>query len=261
MPTEPTIRKSTHDLALLVAGNVRAAQLSPEVEKYYLDNNKDEVVSAICRGFVLPLPEKKVVEVVPLTMFKTTDTDLDWWLGKAEEFTKRHLGLAVNLRQQFTIPTELPYQSVIPIFDPGTLTNRDVFELIKKLGHHPWEEVDVMKYVGAEKSNAPTLHLIENLVRPNADTMGLSPDELRRTGKSYLRLRGYGLAVALYNFAKNEFLDPETFTWFPEDRLPDGDVANGDWFPDYRQVRFNWYGPGYRISNGGGRVAISLATT
>jgi hypothetical protein len=116
-----------------------------------------------------------------------------------------------------------------------------------------------MNYAGSTVSGAPTLHLIENFIRPNADTMGKSPNDLRETKKLYLRLRGYGLAFALRFFAKKDWLDPQTWTWFPEDRLSDGSVAYGGWYPAYREVRFYWNGPARRSSHCCARVAIPVS--
>ena len=39
--------------------------------------------------------------------------------------------------------------------------------------------------------------------------------------------------------------------------LSDGNVANGNWNPDNRKVRFNWNNPDNRNSNNGARVEIS----
>lgn len=204
--------------------------------------------------------ETPVIKVVSPPTFKTTNTDLNWWLDKAEAFAKKHLRLKLGLRQQFTIPTELPWSSAIPIFDPGTHDNRGMIHLLKKLGHDPLEQKDVMRYSGAQKFGVPTLHLIENSIQPNADTMGLSPDQLRATGKQFLRLRGYGLAMALYRFAKAEYLDPQTWTWFPEDRiLAESIVAKGGWDVINRQIEFDWEVPSYQKNpNLGARLAISV---
>lgn len=254
MPTEltNTIRESTHDLALLIAGQVHAAQLPEEVETYFLQN-KDQVPLALSRGFVLPEQETPVVITTP-------EQTLDWWLAKTEEFGKKHLGVEINLRERFVIPDELPWQSVIPIFDPGALTTRGaVNKALKGLNLSVYEEVNVMKYAGSEASKEPTLHFIENSVRPDKDSMNLSPDELRATGKRYLRLRGYALAMAVYHFATGEYLDPETFTWFPEDRLPVGSVAYGHWRRSFSRVGFVWDNPDYRRSNGGARVAMPVS--
>ncbi len=209
------------------------------------------------------LIEGKRPEIIP-TVIEEKAADLkmprtlDWWIAKAQEFAKEHLGVDIDLRAKFDIPAGLPWEDAIPVFDPGTLSNRDAFKLLKKLGLNPWEETDVMKYAGSEKSGKPTLHFIQNSKKPDEDTMDLSPNDLRKTGKSYLRLRGYALAMAVYNFATGEHLDPETFTWFPEDRLSGGSVAYGYWRPDYRGVRFYWTCPDSRHSRSGARVAMSV---
>lgn len=250
MPTEP-IRKTTLDFALLIAGQVHAAQLPEDVEAYFL-RNKDQVTLALTRGFVLPGQET-------LAVITTPEQTLDWWLTKTEEFSKKHLGVEINLRERFAIPAELPWGSVIPVFDPGSLTNRDAIEkALTGLKLNVYEEVDVMKYAGSEASKEPTLYFIENSVRPNSDTMNMSPDDLRATTKNFVCLRGYALAMAVYHFATGKYLDPETFTWFPEDRLSDGCVAYGYWYRSDSKVWFDWRNPDSRCSSGGARVAMPV---
>ncbi len=191
---------------------------------------------------------------------KSVGQNLDWWLAKTEEFAEKHLGVRVNLRERFAIPAELPWESAIPVFDPGALTNRGMVDFaLRAQGLAVWEEEDVMKYAGSEAGEAPTLHFINNSVTPDDDTMNLSPNDLRATKKSFLRLRGYGLAFAVYYFATGKYLDPKTFTWFPEDRLPGGSVAHGAWDPARREVRFYWGCAGYRSSDGGARVAMPVS--
>ena len=231
--------------------------LTEEQIRYYEDH-LPEIPDAIRRGFTIPLPAQVII--TPPPVFKTSDTDLGWWIEKAEQFAKKHLGITVDLRKQFDIPAEVPWKSVIPVFCPGSFNNRHMVETaLKGPGHAVYEESDVMKYSGSEASGQPTLHLIENSITPTASTMGKSPDDLRQTGESYLRLRGYGFAFALHHFAMSKPLDPETFTWFPEDRLPDGRVARGDWDSGRRKVRFGWDGPDGRRSNGGARVAMPVS--
>ena len=50
---EPLVRKSTHDLATLIAGQVASANLSEEVERYFLAQ-KQEVPLVLQQCFVLP---------------------------------------------------------------------------------------------------------------------------------------------------------------------------------------------------------------
>jgi len=229
-------------------------ELSEDVIAYY-EQNHDKIKEAVIRGFTIP--QKETVPAPPEVI---TLRNLDWWLAKTEEFSKKHLGVEINLRERFAIPAELPWVSVIPVFDLGNLTNRDaVKKALKGLKLDVYEEVDVMKYAGSEASKEPTLHFIENSVRPDKDSMNLSPDDLRATGNNYLRLRGYALALAVYHFATGEYLDPETFTWFPEDRLPDGRVAFGFWRPSDHRVRFSWSRPDARGSDGGARVAMPVS--
>jgi hypothetical protein len=251
--------KRAYNLGCKAATNFVDVLTEAEIE--YYEQHLDQLPTAIRRGFIVPTPETPaVIESAPATLFKVADTDLDYWLDQMQKFAKKHLGVEIDLRARFDIPAELPWKSVIPVFDPGNLDNRGmVKQALKGLGLAVYEETDVMKYDGSEASSGPTLHFIENSIRPNADTMGKSPNDLRKTGKSYLRLRGYGLAFAVRFFAKKDWLDPETFTWFPEDRLSDGGVALGRWRPDYRRVRFRWYYPGSRCSFGGARVAMPVS--
>jgi len=152
----------------------------------------------------------------------------------------------------------IPWTKVHAIFDPG-LTNREMVTKALKgqnVGVH--EEFDVTDYYGSQSRGRQTLYLINDSIRPDEDTMGLSPNQLLATGKSYLSLRGYGLAQARQKFLEREFLDPQTYTWFPENRLAGGSVADGSWRSGTGKVRFNWFGPGYRFPNGGARVAIPV---
>lgn len=242
--------KRAYNLGLKAVPNF-AESLGEEQIAYY-ENHLDELPSALRRGFVLPGQSAEALQ----RSIKTSETDLGWWLGKAQEFSEKRLGVKIVLHERFVIPTELPWKSVIPVFDPG-LTNREMVQkALKGHGLSVREETDVMKYAGSEANNAPTLHFIENSVKPNTDTMNMSPDQLRATGKSFLRLRGYGLAFALHHFATTEHLDPETFTWFPEDRLSGGGVAYGCWRSG--GVGFRWDGADGRASHGGARVAMDV---
>ena len=252
--------KRAYNLGLKAVPNFMDA-LTEEAIAYY-EQHLDELPTAIRRGFTIPGQEVASVAIAPSsqTLHKASETDLDYWLDKTQEFTKKHLGVEINLRQSFDIPVELPWKSVIPVFDPGNLDNRGmVNKAIKGLGFQVYEENNVMKYSGSEAVKQPTLHFIENSIRPNADTMGKSPDDLRQTGKLYLRLRGYGLAFATYNFAKGEYLDPQTWTWFPEDSLSDCGVACGGWDPVGRKVRFLWGYSVRRNSDMGARLAMPVS--
>ena len=230
--------------------------------KYYEDH-LDQLPVAVERGFVIPGQKLSVDEDQASLVFKVEDTDLDKQLDQAQRFAKEFLGVGIDFRKRFVIPKTVPWPSVLPVFDPGGLTNRDMFKLLKKLGHNPYEETDVMRYDGSEANKSPTLRLIANSVKPDAWTLtnqGISPNEFLATNKRFLDLRGYGLAFVLRHAIGNDYLDTRTFTWFPENRLADGHVAYGYWNPDYGQVRFYWNYPANRRSNGGARVAISCGS-
>lgn len=258
------IEKTSHDLALAVAANVTTCGLSLEAQEYYLQN-KHLIPDAIIRGFTLPVPEiQTVANVVSApalpVVFKTTDTDLDSWLDKCQEFTKKYLGVEVKIREMFNIPEELPWGSAIPVFDPGGLTNREAVEkALKAQKLVVWEEVDVMKYGGSEANKKPTLHLIQNSIQPDEDTLNQRPDQLVATGTSWLNQRGYMFAFGLHHFVTGQYLDPQTWTWFPNDRLSSAKVASGRWHPDDREVRFCWRHSGYRCPGMGARLAMPVS--
>lgn len=256
------IEKTSYDLGLMVAANMSTAGVPIEVQEYYL-TNRHLIPEALRRGFVIPQPEVQIQSASTTiiasspTLFKTADTDLDFWLDKCQEFSKKFLGVEIDLRERFTIPAELPWKSVIPVFDLGDMTNRDaVQKILKASGLAVYEEVDLMKYFGSEASKGPTLHFINNSIRPDDDTMGLSPDQLVATGKNWLDLRGYALAFAVHHFATGQYLDPQTFTWFPKSRLSDGKVARGGWSSNDRGVRFNWSLSGDQDGRRGARLAM-----
>lgn len=190
-------------------------------------------------------------------LFETTDTDLDLQLKETETFAWTVLGVTVDLRETFVIPTEIPWKKVFAIFDPG-LTNREmVGKALEGQGVDVYEEVDVANYYGAQSLGRQTLCLIAGTIPPDEETMGLSPNHLLATGKPYLSLRNYGLAQAKQKFSKQAILDLETYTWFPENSLADGRVAVGRCGSRSRQIRFRWNYPGRRYPISGARVAIS----
>ena len=116
-----------------------------------------------------------------------------------------------------------------------------------------------MKYSGSSASDEPMLHLIENSERSDPDTIGMSPNQLRDTSKCWLNLQDYALAFGLYYFVKKRYLDPSTFTWLPENRLPGGEVAYGFWLPDNRVVKFSWWDADFEGGDGGARLAINCS--
>lgn len=188
------------------------------------------------------------------TSTPTAGRDLEWWLAQAEKFAKRHLGLDIILRNHFDIPAEFPWREVIPVFDSGDITNRHVIKILQRCGHAVLQERDVMMFDGSEVGTEPTLCFINNSSDPDEDTMRRSPNQLLKTGKEWLGLRGYGLAFALYHFATGTHLDPETLTWFPKDRLPGNGVACCGWRG--RKVKFQWFYSGRRGQKRGARMVV-----
>lgn len=210
---------------------------------------------------------KQVVEIQPAPRFQfecpfsAADTNLDEIIPITEVWAKKILGVTVNLRKQFDIPAELPWKSVLLVFDPG-LNNREAVEKsLKGQKLSVYEKSNVMEYGGSEASSQPTLHIIENSITPTQDTMGMTPNQLSADNRPYLTLLGYGVAFGLRYFGFKDYLDPSTWTWFPANRLPGGEVAFGGWdpFPGFRRVEFRWFGPGSSYSNIGARLAMPVS--
>lgn len=190
--------------------------------------------------------------------FKAEETNLAIAIASAERFSKEILGVTVDLRKQFAFPAELPWKDVLVVFDPG-LTNREaVKRAIKGQNIVEWEETDVMRYSDSDASKTPTVHIIENSLRPTNDTMGKSPNQLNEDGCLCLTLRGYALAFGLRYFMDKKYLDEQTWTWFPKNRLPDGCVAYGDWDSGDRGVGFGWCDPSSSNPGVGARAAIPV---
>lgn len=261
--TEPLIRKSTHDFALLVAGQIHAAGLSEEVEKHYLAQ-KQKVCPALKGTFVLPGAIPLPVAPVETQGYPIEETDCLAWLGHLEWFAKEHFATEIVLRDKFPIPVRLPWKQVLPIFDPG-FTNREMVDKLKAQELSVYESVDVMRYAGSGAFNAPRLYLVERSLTPTAATMGLPPKFARHwfAGRQTvpLNLRGYGIGTSLWHKVESQFLDPQTWTWFPENTLPDGRIACGRCDPARGEVKFCYDDASDEHGNCGFREAILLLQT
>lgn len=191
--------------------------------------------------------------------FKAANTNLNEAITLAERFALQVHGINnLNLREQFDFPEYLPWGNVLVIYDPGLNNRQSVEKSLQGQKLKVYEERNVMEYSGAEAGARPTVCIIENSLRPTEDTMGKTPDQLRADGRPYLDLRGYALGFGLRYFDTKDYLDSETWVWFPENRLPSGGVAFGSWDPDvdFRQVKFYWRGSGHSLSFTGARLAM-----
>ncbi len=196
-------------------------------------------------------------------LFKTSDTNLNQAIENAEKFTRKVLGITIEFKSVFDLPSEIPWKNVMVIYDPG-LNNREAVEkTLQGQKLKVYEESDVMQYSGSSASSLPTLCIVENSLRPSEDTLGSnakSPDQLNADGRNYLDIRGYTLAFGQRYFISKDYLDPQTWTWFPKNRLPSGKVAYGYWSPNpyCRRVRFDWRRAGRIDGNFGARLAMSI---
>ena len=258
---EPLVRKSTHDLAILIAGQVASANLSEEVERYFLAQ-KQEVPLVLQQCFVLPGTFTLSVMPVEMAGYPFKETDCMEWLDHMEQFAERCFGMKVSLRKIFRFPARLPWKKILPIYNPG-LTNREMVDkaFVSRKLVAPYEAVDVMKYFGSV-ANVPGLYLTERSAKPTPATMGLPPKFVKHwfAGRQTvpLNLCNYGIGTSLCHKVENQFLDPVTWTWFPENTLTDGNVAGGGCHPGYDKVEFYYLASD--VGNGcfGFREAIFL---
>lgn len=90
------------------------------------------------------------------------------------------------------------------------------------------------------------------------DMLNKSRDSME--GTPIMTLREYILATMAWKKKTGGYLDQIGVTIL-NNKLPDGKVASGYWFPDDSQVSFSWGHSGARGSRIGGRVAVSLSSS
>ncbi len=189
-------------------------------------------------------------------------------LEATEAYIKKVFGIVTNLEKMFrfsAVPELLGsvlWTKVLPVFIPQGVDNRQAVDSLVTVGfkNKPYEEVDVMKYEGSESSDKPRLYLVNFSARPDDNTMGQSPKNLMKTGKLWLPLKGYAVALGLYNQMTGEYLDVEDRSWFPGETLPDGYTANGSWDSAGcgNNVQFYWNDSDYEHTSYGSRLAIPV---
>ena len=111
--------KRAYNLGLKAVPNFVGSLTEDEIT--YWEQHLDEIPTAIRRGFILPGRETAAASVLS-ALYKASETDLDYWLDQTQKFAAKHLGITIDLRKHFDIPAELPWKSVIPVFDPGDMT-------------------------------------------------------------------------------------------------------------------------------------------
>lgn len=210
------------------------------------------------------VPESGRVEVsepeIIISNLRNIGKTLGDWLHARETLHHFFTGETIVLRDMFILTDEeLASTTLMSVFRPTSATNRMAVDWKKKLGVDVYEEVDVMKYKNSKGPKESELYLINRSVRPDEDTLGenaKSPDGLIQVpNKLWIGLYGWCDADSLYFAITGEHLDPETWTWFPEDRLSDGRVACGHWDPGSREVRFLWSHRGLCHPHDGARSA------
>lgn len=198
---------------------------------------------------------------IAIPSLRSTPPTLADWLKAREELHKFFTGEQVVLRDRFSLTEEeLASTNLMPAFRPAGATNRMAVEWKLKVGENkPYEEVDVMRYTNSQGPKQPELYLINRSIKPDADTLGdnaKTPDQLVTIkGNLWLNLFGWCDADTLHHAITGGHLDPETWTWFPNDRLPGGGVAGGCWDLDGALVCLYWLRAGYCDPRGGARAA------
>jgi hypothetical protein len=186
--------------------------------------------------------------------------DFQLSIALAEVQAQKLFDYKTNIAEMFVLPKPeaLPWKEIIAVLLPLGIDNRQAVDSLQKYGLAKWEEADVNKYSGSKASGKTQLFLMERRERPTENTMGKSPDQLLKMNRLWLPLKAYALAFGQYYEATSKYLDAETWTWFPTERLSDGGVACGYWSPDDRDVGFGWYSAGCEGGGVGDREAIEV---
>lgn len=142
----------------------------------------------------------------------------------------------------------------ITITDAGKKTTSEMMNQLKKKFDVDcyWTDEQLDKEFPKAKSKRDF-----KLEQECSDFKGKSWNEMDKT--NMMTFREYILFFEAYHKETGEYPDKAGWTLLKY-KLSDGNVADGSWNPGNRRVRFYWYGPDYRYSCSGARVAISLDT-
>ncbi len=190
-------------------------------------------------------------------MLQTDSLNMSQWLEQAEKYTLDFFSIRLDLGKYFVIPSPeaLPWRFSMPVFDPGTVSTQEAVAALEKLLRMDcldvWGGVATRHYCGREAAGGPSLGFIEDSPMPNLDTMNKRLIDLRASSDVYMDMRGYALVAGLYYFARKEFLDVDTETWFP-DWLDVGRGALGRVWKK-KQIMFSWDHPGNKNKTRGAR--------
>jgi|GEM_PF-2501088 len=269
MSTNQASAESVFSLAGRTANKINSLRVSQEAIDQAIQNSDHPYWKAIEGVFN---PSLQLVEVTEPRaelppILTSTGSTFGEWLKAREELHKFFVGESIVLRDEFEMTDELLARTdIMPVFRPIGATNRMAINWKKKLNVNVWEEVDAMWYKNSKGPKVPQLSFIARSERPDENTLGenaKSPDGLIRMellkGASWLNLYGWADADTLYFAITGKHLDPkDTVTWFPEDRLPDGNVVRGKGYAGYDGVGFHWYNSGYCDPCVGARLATHL---
>ena len=238
-----------YNVALKLIPNVVGQMTLTQLE--YLEANPPELANAATRALQINLQpateSRNVIEqpkVIVPNLRQTGSTLADWLKGR-EELHKFFTGETIVLTDLFALtPEELASATLMPAFRPAGATNRQAVDWKLKIGETtPFEEVDVMKYKNSNGSKEHELYLLNRSTEPDTDTLGKnakSPNNLILVkDKLWIGLFLWADADTLHRAITGSPLDPNTWCWFPHDRLPGGKVACG--YSGGGRSQFSWY--------------------
>ncbi len=258
---EATLEKEQLDLLALSIPHFGAIGVE-ECKHYLRTENRGGISDAFRRGFVLPSAIIPSVAPFEAVGYPIGETDCLQWLGHMEKFAEKYFGVKVSIRDMFPIPEKLPWNKILPVFNPG-LTHREMMNKAFNSRTQPYEYTDVMQYNGS-CAMGTVLYLTERSLRPNEATMGMPPKFAKQLftfaghGTVPVNLCAYGIGTCLHHEVEKQYLDPETWTWFPENKLSGGYVAYGRYDPSNGEVGFDCSDSGCERGRFGFREAICL---
>ena len=145
----------------------------------------------------------------------------------------------------------------ITITDTATLTTSEMMRHLKETFevYSYWDYKELDKEF--PKPENPTTRTFP-LEAESSAMKGSSWNEMEPIRESMMTLREYILYFEAYHKETGKHPDAEGWTIF-KDRLSDGYVARGYWYPARRGVRFGWSRPVDRDSCDGARCAVAIS--
>lgn len=240
----------TGDQGLRIANRLAEIQRQVFLQKEYPHDPEELIhhLQSASEGQFISAASISPVEIVKPTILtpnlRNTGKTLGDWLKAREILHMFFTGETVVLPEIFVFTDEeLASITLMPAFRPAGATNRMAVEWKRQMGEEVFEEADVVEYKNSEGPPTHELYLLNRSVSPDKETLGKhakSPDGLIQVkDRLWIGLFSWCDADTLYLAITGKHLDPETWCWFPEDRLPGGrEVAGGSSYGG--EVRLDW---------------------